>query len=156
MPCPFLADIACHYVSLCRSLIFRPPPSFLFPSATGESTGDPGVFIIIIIIFPIWRLSYNKHSVCHNSRKISENQTSATRAQHRTSARTMSCIPVSLSASLHVECVVERSVVLQHSDRPEGFDARRTQLLHKMSDMAPQYCSRDRLQETLVRTRMPL
>jgi len=35
--CPFLADIACHYVSLCRSLIF-PPPSFLFPSATGEST----------------------------------------------------------------------------------------------------------------------
>jgi len=35
--CPFLADIACHYVSLCRSLIFLPPPSFLFPSATGES-----------------------------------------------------------------------------------------------------------------------
>jgi hypothetical protein len=25
-------------VSLCRSLIFLPPPSFLFPSATGEST----------------------------------------------------------------------------------------------------------------------
>ena len=38
VPCPFLADIACHYVSLCRSLIFLPPPSFLFPSATGEST----------------------------------------------------------------------------------------------------------------------
>jgi len=36
--CPFLPDIACHYVSLCRSLIFLPPPSFLFPSATGEST----------------------------------------------------------------------------------------------------------------------
>ena len=36
--CPFLTDIACHYVSLCRSLIFLPPPSFLFPSATGEST----------------------------------------------------------------------------------------------------------------------
>jgi len=38
LPCPFLADIACHYVSLCRSLIFLPPPSFLFPSATGECT----------------------------------------------------------------------------------------------------------------------
>jgi len=38
VPCPFLTDIACHYVSLCRSLIFLPPPSFLFPSATGEST----------------------------------------------------------------------------------------------------------------------
>jgi len=37
-PSPFLADIACHYVSLCRSLIFLPPPSLLFPSATGEST----------------------------------------------------------------------------------------------------------------------
>jgi len=36
--CPFLADIACHYVSLRRSLIFLPPPSCLFPSATGEST----------------------------------------------------------------------------------------------------------------------
>jgi len=36
--CPFLADIACHYVSLCRSLIFLPPPSLLFPSATVEST----------------------------------------------------------------------------------------------------------------------
>ena len=36
--CPFLTDIACHYVSLCRSLIFLPPPFFLFPSATGEST----------------------------------------------------------------------------------------------------------------------
>jgi len=36
--CPFLADIVCHYVSLCRSLVFLPPPSFLFPSATGEST----------------------------------------------------------------------------------------------------------------------
>jgi len=38
VPCPFLADIACHYVSLCRSLIVLSPPSFLFPSATGEST----------------------------------------------------------------------------------------------------------------------
>ena len=38
VPCPLLADIACHYVSLCRSLIFLPPPSFPFPSATGEST----------------------------------------------------------------------------------------------------------------------
>jgi len=38
VPCPFLTDIACHYVSLCRSPIFLPPPSFLFPSATGEST----------------------------------------------------------------------------------------------------------------------
>ena len=37
VPCPFLTDIACHYVSLCMSLIFLPPPSFLFPSATGES-----------------------------------------------------------------------------------------------------------------------
>ena len=37
-PCPFLADIACHYVSLCRSLIPLPPPSLLFPSTTGEST----------------------------------------------------------------------------------------------------------------------
>jgi len=36
--CPFLADIACNYVSLCRSLIFLPPPSLLYPSATGEST----------------------------------------------------------------------------------------------------------------------
>jgi len=36
--CPFLADITCHDVSLCRSLIFLPPPSFLFPSATGDST----------------------------------------------------------------------------------------------------------------------
>ena len=62
-PCAFLADISCHYVPLCRSLIFLPPPSFLFPSATGESTWDPGVFIIIIIIFPFWWLSYNKHSI---------------------------------------------------------------------------------------------
>ena len=62
-PCAFLADISCHYVSLCRSLIFLPPASFLFPSATGESTWDPGVFIIIIIIFPFWWLSYNKHSI---------------------------------------------------------------------------------------------
>jgi len=36
--CPFLTDIACRYVSLCMSLIFLPPPSFLVPSATGEST----------------------------------------------------------------------------------------------------------------------
>jgi len=34
----FGTDIACHYVSLCRSLIFLLPPSVLFPSATGEST----------------------------------------------------------------------------------------------------------------------
>ena len=46
VPCPFLTDIACHYVSFCRSLIFLPPPSFLFPSATGESTCDPEVFVI--------------------------------------------------------------------------------------------------------------
>ena len=58
VPCPFSFDISCHYVSLCRSLIFLPPPSFLFPS-----TWDPGVFIIIIIIFPFWWLSYNKHSI---------------------------------------------------------------------------------------------
>ena len=32
VPCPFLGDIACHYVSLCRSLIFLPPPSFLLGS----------------------------------------------------------------------------------------------------------------------------
>jgi len=38
VPCPFLVDIACHYVSLCRSLISPPSPSLLFPSATGEST----------------------------------------------------------------------------------------------------------------------
>ena len=38
VPCPSLADIACHYVSLCTSLIFLPPPCFLFSSATGEST----------------------------------------------------------------------------------------------------------------------
>jgi len=49
----------CH----CRSLIFLPPPSFLFPSATGQSTWDPGVFTIILIIFPFWWLSYNKHSI---------------------------------------------------------------------------------------------
>jgi len=36
--CPFFADIACHYVSLCTSLISLPSPSLLFPSATGEST----------------------------------------------------------------------------------------------------------------------
>jgi len=38
VPCPFLTDIACHYVSLCRSLISPPSPSLHFPSATGEST----------------------------------------------------------------------------------------------------------------------
>ena len=59
--------MACHYVSLCRFLIFLSPPSFLFPSATGESTWDPEVFIIIIIIFPFWWLSYNKHSICHSA-----------------------------------------------------------------------------------------
>jgi len=35
LPCPFLVDIACHYVSLCRSLISLPSPSLQFPSATG-------------------------------------------------------------------------------------------------------------------------
>jgi len=35
--CPFLADIACHYVSLCRSLISS-SPSLHFPAAAGEST----------------------------------------------------------------------------------------------------------------------
>jgi len=30
-PCHFLADVACHYVLLCRSLIPFPPPSLLFP-----------------------------------------------------------------------------------------------------------------------------
>ena len=59
VPRPFLADIACHYVSLCRSLI-SPSPSLHFPAATGESTWDPGVFIVIIIFFPYWWLSYNK------------------------------------------------------------------------------------------------
>ena len=43
--------------------IFLPPPSFLFPSATGESTWDPEVFVIRIIIFPFWWLSFNKHSI---------------------------------------------------------------------------------------------
>jgi len=40
VPCPFLADIACHYESLYRSLIPLSPPSLLrvFPSTTGEST----------------------------------------------------------------------------------------------------------------------
>jgi len=38
VPCPLLADIACHFVSLSRSLISLPSPSLLFPSATGEST----------------------------------------------------------------------------------------------------------------------
>jgi len=38
VPCPFLADIACHYVFLCRSLISPPSPSLLFPSANEEST----------------------------------------------------------------------------------------------------------------------
>ena len=38
VPCPFLGDIACHYVSLCRALVSLSPPSLLFPSATGEST----------------------------------------------------------------------------------------------------------------------
>jgi len=32
VPCPFLADIARHYVSLYRSLVSLPPPSLLFPS----------------------------------------------------------------------------------------------------------------------------
>jgi len=50
----------------CRSFIFLPPPSFLFPSATGESTWDPEVFIIIIIIFPFWWRSYNKHSISYH------------------------------------------------------------------------------------------
>ena len=38
VPCPFLADIAYHYVSLCRSLISLPPPSFLILSLPGESS----------------------------------------------------------------------------------------------------------------------
>jgi len=63
VPCPFLTEIDCHYVSLRRSLIFLPPPSFVFPSATGESTWDPEVFVIIIIIFPCWWLSFNKYSI---------------------------------------------------------------------------------------------
>jgi hypothetical protein len=37
MPCAFLADIACHYVSMCRYLISLSPPLH-FPAATGEST----------------------------------------------------------------------------------------------------------------------
>ena len=37
MPCAFLADIACHYVSMCRHLISLSPPLH-FPAATGEST----------------------------------------------------------------------------------------------------------------------
>ena len=36
VPCPCLADIACYYVSFCRSFISLPPASFLSPSATGE------------------------------------------------------------------------------------------------------------------------
>jgi len=35
--CPFLDDIACHYVSLCRSFI-SPSSSLHFPVPTGEST----------------------------------------------------------------------------------------------------------------------
>jgi len=31
VPCPFFADIACHYVSLYMSLISLPPPSLLLP-----------------------------------------------------------------------------------------------------------------------------
>jgi len=42
-----------------------PPPSLLFPCATGESTCDPRVFVIIIIIFTYWWLSYKTHSLCH-------------------------------------------------------------------------------------------
>jgi len=37
MPCAFLTDIACHYVSMCRFLISLSPPLH-FPVATGEST----------------------------------------------------------------------------------------------------------------------
>ena len=37
VPCPFLADIACHYASLCRSLS-SPSPSLYFSAATGELT----------------------------------------------------------------------------------------------------------------------
>jgi len=46
-----------------KKKVSLPPASLLFPSATGESTWDPGVFIIIIIILPYWRLSYYKHSL---------------------------------------------------------------------------------------------
>jgi len=62
VPCPFLTNITCHYVFLCRSFIPLPPPSLLFPSATMESTWDPGVFTIIIINFSYWWLSYNKQA----------------------------------------------------------------------------------------------
>jgi len=34
--------------------------SFRFTAATGEPIWDPGVFTIIIILFPYWWLSYNK------------------------------------------------------------------------------------------------
>jgi len=62
MPYPLLAEITCHYVS-CKSLIHLPTASFLFPSSTGECTWNPEVFTIIIIIFPYWWLSCNKHSL---------------------------------------------------------------------------------------------
>ena len=55
-----------------QSLIFLPPPSFLFPSATGESNWDPEVFIIIIIIFPFWWLSYSKHFISHQWHKVAK------------------------------------------------------------------------------------
>jgi len=43
VPCPFLADIAFHYLSLCRSLIPLPPPSRFFPCATGNSRSQPEI-----------------------------------------------------------------------------------------------------------------
>jgi len=49
-------DNTCQYLTeVCRSL--SPSPSLHFPAATVESTWDPGVCIIIIIIFPYWWLS---------------------------------------------------------------------------------------------------
>jgi len=67
VPCPFLADtkkknVACHYVSLCRSLIPFPPPSLLFPW-TSECGWDQGVLTIISIFFSFWWLSCGKHSL---------------------------------------------------------------------------------------------
>jgi len=37
-PCPFLADMACHYASLCIFLILLPTYSLPLPSTTGECT----------------------------------------------------------------------------------------------------------------------
>jgi len=99
LPCPLLPPSSPHqsrgsrpcfsscffsspslYVSLCRSLIPRLPPSLLFPSTTGECTWGPGVFTIIIDIFPYWCLVCNKHSlsctaVCSGEGNFSSYQT---------------------------------------------------------------------------------